>query len=1081
MSWTSTGLHWSARAAVSKFVRRTLLIVISIATVRHAHAADDGWSQTIDGLQTRLILLTKKPRLGRPLYMRFELRNISDTRRHFRNGPVYRSDLLTAVQGNFDPVDSSISRPTSGGHQSVDPGETVTLWFRRNVADELQFQESGIYSIATRSIEGGEVVIGSNEKKTSIPLSNVPAVRKLTFRLGDGAVPEYRETERRLRRLVPNSWSVTTEGPGWVVFYPRGLVEAGEKAESENDQSALQAVQTEKNRSVSVLGHYDTKDLSLSEIESLPNDQRFERLGKSEIGDVYIHIRPRLTADWPQVIDVMRSLYGNTGPDAPKPLQVRQTGSISCWHDGSASALVLMPKSEDPVPAEQASDAAISRVMQPESKSESHADLVRWDGDRPDTVLVGTERFNLSDGRVFEVDGVDHVVQVPLNRPPIVTAENGPAFLDQVAAVKARSFLSRLKEDIEDSTHLQIDKADSPAGRVFDEVMKQFDHAFPMDARVRPNLSLRDFFESDPIQRRMMSTLHSLIGSRSSGPAHYDRAIRIIRELGRPQNLQEVGWCFASHASSSPFKVLALDASELKLRLRPESKAFQFLEAARTAARRGSKPAPLPNILGKLDFLHRLVTEPDYRPEGWERRLARCMPDGMQNSQLITLCALESVPLPLPVPAELGNSSSFDELLPRICYVARGHLSPRPQEQIAALRLAARTKSSWFLPHIHEALKSKNAGVRIAATVAMKACSKPKWPALPENKKPPSLDTTQIDDTLKRIHAAKVELVSDRDVQQLHELTQLDYGNNAAAWIAWWNEEKYSRRIALENRRPILISGTVMDGRGQVLPDATVTLSLQRNFVYGVCVTARVKTDRQGRYVLRSGLTKDMADPARENSVDVVPGWLFVDKPGYFVSEMSRPQRLYFSEFNSADDPILQVPASQMLRTDKPLSVDIQLSRAVQVTVHIEDMQGQPFNAAGVLANWNASDVNQNFPSEGCYCCGEYSAWPAIRRGVNGMEDRLVCDLEKRPGGMFQYQRFRPGVSRAFTVLADRPKDPQVKRPDPHGTTPTVDFAQPGRYLVRLRFNASEVPGRRIAFLGSRMLKSTPVGGEFRN
>lgn len=1012
--------------------------------------ATGSWSPVIDGLQTRLRLLTKQPRLGHPLYVRLELRNVSDKRRHINADPLSVSDFLTVVQNNGEPVKSRPPVYEPGAQRTVEPGDTIVLWDRRNIAPAIRLQKPGTFSVATRSIDSREKSVFRDGKRVSTQLSSVPASRKLAIDLRDGSLPEDVEIQRRLKQVLPETWTLKTARISGLfsLIAPRGLFEAAEQAQQASDPAAWQGMQSELAQSLSTIRNYDEGDIDPATI-SLPDGEYFERLGRSEAGEIYAHIKPRLIAEWPQCRDVLRSVYFNTGRDSPRPSQVSHTGSITCLHDGNAAAVVLITDSK--------------KRRSQRTDSDSPADNIRWEGDRPVAVTIAADQFELCDGRVFETDQDGRIIQLPLHRPPVITPDNAVVFLDQVAGIKARLFFRHLRDDVDEISHGHFAPG-TPKAQAFDRVMRQFDRAFPTNPSVRANVPLSEFFQSDRIRSPMVRSLQPLMGTGSRGSDQYDHAIRIIRELGRPNDLKEIGILFYEHSDRSPLNVLARDESQLKLRLRPESRAFQFLDAARTVARRSSKPVQFANMLGQLDFLHRLTTEPGYRPAGWEQRFAQCLPDGYQRPSLLSLYALENAPLPLPVPEEIGPSSSFDHLIPRICYVVRGHLSPSPDEQIAALNLAARTKSCWFLPHIRNALTSKNANVRAAAKVAEQACVKPRWsqPLPAEARRLAELDVTKVDAILSRLEKSDAQAVAMEDARELSQLTRLDYGQDKAAWLDWWKEEKYSRRIAFEGRRPIVITGTVTDHLGQALPEATVTLSLHRNYVYGAAMTARVTSDRRGRFLLRSGYPKDVSKVTNEASIGVLPGFVFVEKPGYEIATMSHPQKLQYSEFDVSEDSILRIAREDLQRTDEPLTLNASLRPAVQVAVKIEDPLGKSVSPITVSATWTEATGGQISPASRCSCCGEYSAWPAFSEKHQAAVGVRVCDLRKQSDDEFSFRQFRPAVARAFTVLVAKPGPNAANRVEPEETTQLIDFPQPGQYVVRLKYDSTAQPGSRI-------------------
>ena len=185
------------------------------------------------------------------------------------------------------------------------------------------------------------------------------------------------------------------------------------------------------------------------------------------------------------------------------------------------------------------------------------------------------------------------------------------------------------------------------------------------------------------------------------------------------------------------------------------------------------------------------------------------------------------------------------------------------------------------------------------------------------------------------------------------------------------------------------------------------------------------------------------------------------------MAKCSRTQPVYFSERDISHDRLLRLPEGSLQRTGKPFHVEFTMSPAVEVRLRVEDPQGKRLEPIKVVAHWTAGSPRQFSPSESCFCCNEYHAWPAFDQDPADPSGRLRCDLiSHKDSTFFEYQQFRAGIARAFSVYLDPAAEGEI--PKPSGTSPAVPFPEPGRYIVRVRYDRDAPAGSRLTVLGSR-------------
>ena len=117
---------------------------------------NDDWGPELEGLQTRLTLLSTDLAVGKPLKVRYEVRNVSDQAKSYDPQTVFAFRVLS-VTGPDGKPDSYIggSFQTVGGPTPIKSGETQTLFDNVDSAELFLMGSAGTYKLKCRAAGGG--------------------------------------------------------------------------------------------------------------------------------------------------------------------------------------------------------------------------------------------------------------------------------------------------------------------------------------------------------------------------------------------------------------------------------------------------------------------------------------------------------------------------------------------------------------------------------------------------------------------------------------------------------------------------------------------------------------------------------------------------------------------------------------------------------------------------------------------------------------------------------------------------------------------------------------------------------------
>ncbi len=155
--------------------------------------------KALNGLQTRMTLLTERPAIGQPLKVKIELQNVGTVARTYssqRANPDYLLDVVGPDGKLAEFINGGAGIPVQT--LKIKPGETVALWDEVDVASMFLLSTPGQYEIKLRGTDKFEVDETKPEQAHPYPTSNTLAVT-----LSDGTLNDIQATFVRIRNVAP--------------------------------------------------------------------------------------------------------------------------------------------------------------------------------------------------------------------------------------------------------------------------------------------------------------------------------------------------------------------------------------------------------------------------------------------------------------------------------------------------------------------------------------------------------------------------------------------------------------------------------------------------------------------------------------------------------------------------------------------------------------------------------------------------------------------------------------------------------------------------------------------------------------
>ncbi|MBC7820021.1 MAG: hypothetical protein IAG10_24325, partial [Planctomycetaceae bacterium] len=244
--------------------------------VQNPNIAPLEWGKELNGLRTRVTLLTEKPAVGQPLKVKIELQNIGKVERTYQSQRADPDYLLDVVGPDGKPAEfikggSGIPVQTL----KIKPDETVVLWEDVDVASMFLLPKPGRYEIKLRGPDRFDVDAAGPERAHPNPASNTLAVT-----LADGTLNNIQATFVRIRNIAPKDWNISTRG---------------------NSISNIQ-------KSITRRGEF----LLLFTKERQADDQKlggtipYEYLGLTRLGHAYLAVNPQAKTEWPECVEKIR-------------------------------------------------------------------------------------------------------------------------------------------------------------------------------------------------------------------------------------------------------------------------------------------------------------------------------------------------------------------------------------------------------------------------------------------------------------------------------------------------------------------------------------------------------------------------------------------------------------------------------------------------------------------------------------------------------------------------------------------------------------------------------------------------------
>jgi hypothetical protein len=544
-------------------------------------------------------------------------------------------------------------------------------------------------------------------------------------------------------------------------------------------------------------------------------------------------------------------------------------------------------------------------------------------------------------------------------------------------------------------------------------------------------------------------------------------AVQIFQAIGLPKDV--------NYWHSNVREAIALVADE------GAGKQIEIAEGAagaiwRVAGRAGDQ---WPNMTKEIDpftFVWAFHHDETFRPENWPVRLRWAGDVGQPD--YLRIYGFDHTPLPLNLTRPLDDTN-IENLAFLILFAMRhdqnssGKLTP---VQIAAVNLAGRSRSLYFAPSIRDVLEqTESPELRRAAEAALRACTRPSAVVTPEpdTEAQLALDTQRIDEIFA---SWKPAAAGTPHVEELRTLIGLDYGDDRAAWLLWWERDQQSRKMCSNGDRKFLYRGSVRDERGRPLSQATVSVSVAGEFTYhryGGPIVDWVDTDRDGRFLLRCGFST----PDRDHR-GIKSAVFNVNKPGYHFLAATGALKRYFTEFDLTEEPLIEISPDEIVHPRSAVDLEIILLPAAQVEVSVVNAGGEPVKPLNIEARWTELHPEESSPVAYCGCCGESWASPVFTPGTaerhqprrvylaaesSGLPPAQVAatvapyaKLGTDPAVSFYFSQFRPGISRRFALF----NKPKANEPDAVSNAITLPTA--GRYRVQLTWDPAAAPEQRL-------------------
>jgi beta-lactamase regulating signal transducer with metallopeptidase domain len=257
-------------------------------TRKSKFADETEWGQLAEnsGLQSRLTLQTQSPKVGEPLLLKLELRNVGEKPTEFdpQDYTPFRVLRVDLPRPELPPPFIGFRPQTSGQTETLQPGEVRTLWEKVDIATLFLLAEAREYEIFA---EGGEWA-----RSTLWRDSN-----HLPVKLGPGTLGPREQLIANLVKIKPQDWTVNI-GHGEIYM----------QHSSTNLKSDVTSIvvrfQKEK------IGDDFQVAWPVPGQEKVFKNAKVDELGETSLGQTYILSLPEPTkAIWPTYIeDITRSL-----------------------------------------------------------------------------------------------------------------------------------------------------------------------------------------------------------------------------------------------------------------------------------------------------------------------------------------------------------------------------------------------------------------------------------------------------------------------------------------------------------------------------------------------------------------------------------------------------------------------------------------------------------------------------------------------------------------------------------------------------------------------------------------------------
>ncbi len=250
------------------------------------------------GLQSRLTLQTQAPKVGEPVLLKLELRNVGEKPTKFdpQDYAPFRVLRVDMPRPELPPPFIGSRPQTSGQRETLQPGEVRTLWENVDVASLFLLADAREYEVFA---EGGEWAASTIWQDSN----------HLQVTLGPGTLGPREQLIANLVKIKPEDWTVTIgQGEIYLQHSPTNL---------KSDMHTIAVRFQEKKIAADFQAGWPVPGQ-----EKVFQNVKVDDLGETTLGHVYVLSLPKPTKElWPTYVEDITGALKNVRREATAPPQ----------------------------------------------------------------------------------------------------------------------------------------------------------------------------------------------------------------------------------------------------------------------------------------------------------------------------------------------------------------------------------------------------------------------------------------------------------------------------------------------------------------------------------------------------------------------------------------------------------------------------------------------------------------------------------------------------------------------------------------------------------------------------------------